>query len=407
MEPDIQWYIARDGQQHGPLSDIELRTFIARGHMKPNDLIWRAGFPDWRPAADVFPQETAGAAAAATAGSGAAGYAPQGDGGHNRPAAAAAYGAAPDKTGGGPARTGPTDYGYGPDPDEAGALRGGPSPRKRLGIFAMLGVLVLGGGGYYAYMNRDKLLQSPPPSAQIATVKSDPEPAATPAVTQATLEADTKALDARLQQTQLWSFVKQEFPEWYLDRLSGAAKLVAENKTDSEVARHLVEGLVALRRQNAQAALSASGERLRMVATAFLDNLKKLKEYSTDACYGFISQGEMNPIVLDLLQKPEASVPIQAQVTSIFQAIAEGRKTPVSHEKPVKADYDALVAQLAKLGWAESDLQVFSNPRSLARLPHEKVCQMVQDWFVAHLAVSDQAAQERLLIETLRPVVSG
>lgn len=397
MEPEIQWYIARDGQQHGPLSDIELRTFIARGHMKPNDLIWRAGFPDWRAAGDVFPQETAGAAAVAAAAASGAAPQPGGQG----------FAVDRERTGGGPAvRASAPDYGQPhADLDDGGALRGEPSPRRRVGIVAALAVIVLGAGGYFAYEHRDKLLQSP--GAQISTATTDTTAATPPVVTAATLESDTKALDARLQQTELWSFVKQEFPDWYLERLSGAAKLVAENKSDSEVARHLVEGLVALRRQNAQLALSASGERLRLVATAFLDNLQKLKDYSTDACYGFISQGEMNPIVLDLLQKPEASVPIQAQVTSIFEAIAEGRKSPVTHEKPVKADYDALVQQLAKLGWAESDLQVFSNPRSLARLPHEKVCQMVQDWFKAHLAVSDQAAQERLLIETLRPVVSG
>ena len=29
QQPDIQWYIARDGKQHGPLSDVEMRTFVA------------------------------------------------------------------------------------------------------------------------------------------------------------------------------------------------------------------------------------------------------------------------------------------------------------------------------------------------------------------------------------------
>jgi hypothetical protein len=32
---------------------------------------------------------------------------------------------------------------------------------------------------------------------------------------------------------------------------------------------------------------------------------------------------------------------------------------------------------------------------------------MVKDWFTAHLAVEDQPTQERLLVETLKPVVSG
>src|SRR5690349_11945615 len=55
QQAEIQWYIARDGKQHGPLSDIEMRTFVAQGHLKPTDLIWRPGFADWRPAPAVFP----------------------------------------------------------------------------------------------------------------------------------------------------------------------------------------------------------------------------------------------------------------------------------------------------------------------------------------------------------------
>jgi len=51
----IEWYLARDGQQHGPLSAIELDKFIELGHLKPTDLLWRVGFDDWRTATDVFP----------------------------------------------------------------------------------------------------------------------------------------------------------------------------------------------------------------------------------------------------------------------------------------------------------------------------------------------------------------
>jgi len=50
-----QWYLARDGQQFGPLSDTELAKFIELGHLQPTDLLWREGFPDWRPAMVVFP----------------------------------------------------------------------------------------------------------------------------------------------------------------------------------------------------------------------------------------------------------------------------------------------------------------------------------------------------------------
>ncbi len=51
----IEWYLARDGQQHGPLSAVELDKFIELGHLKPTDLLWRAGFDDWRMAPEVFP----------------------------------------------------------------------------------------------------------------------------------------------------------------------------------------------------------------------------------------------------------------------------------------------------------------------------------------------------------------
>jgi hypothetical protein len=98
---------------------------------------------------------------------------------------------------------------------------------------------------------------------------------------------------------------------------------------------------------------------------------------------------------------------VQAQVAAIFEAIADGRKTPTQHEKAAKPDYEILVQELSKLGWKENDLKVFSNPQALSREPPERVCQMVQDWFTAHLAVADKATQERLLVETLKPVVSG
>lgn len=50
----ITWYIARDGQQFGPLSDAEMKKFNELGHLESNDLVWRKGFSDWRPAGDVF-----------------------------------------------------------------------------------------------------------------------------------------------------------------------------------------------------------------------------------------------------------------------------------------------------------------------------------------------------------------
>ena len=170
----------------------------------------------------------------------------------------------------------------------------------------------------------------------------------------------------------------------------------------------LVDQLIMLRRKNAVSALSASAPKLKALATAFLDNLRQLKSQSTTQCFNFISQGESTPGVIDLLQDAATPPPsLQLQVAAIFDAIGEGRKAPVTHEKPQKADYDTLMAELAKLGWTQTDVATFADPRALARAEPERVCQMVQDWFIAHIAIADEATQERLLSETLRPVVSG
>jgi GYF domain 2 len=46
----LHWYIARDGQQHGPISDAEMKKFVELGHLDPYDLLWRDGIPSWYPA---------------------------------------------------------------------------------------------------------------------------------------------------------------------------------------------------------------------------------------------------------------------------------------------------------------------------------------------------------------------
>ena len=51
-----QWYLSRDGKQHGPFSDADLANFSQLGQLQANDLLWREGFSDWRPAATVFPK---------------------------------------------------------------------------------------------------------------------------------------------------------------------------------------------------------------------------------------------------------------------------------------------------------------------------------------------------------------
>lgn len=51
----IEWYLARDGQQHGPVSDAELHKIIELGYLKPTDLVWRQGWAEWAPASTVMP----------------------------------------------------------------------------------------------------------------------------------------------------------------------------------------------------------------------------------------------------------------------------------------------------------------------------------------------------------------
>ena len=48
------WYLSRDGQQHGPLSDRELSLFAEAGNFKPGDLLWTEGLEDWKPADAIF-----------------------------------------------------------------------------------------------------------------------------------------------------------------------------------------------------------------------------------------------------------------------------------------------------------------------------------------------------------------
>ncbi|CAN1724129.1 DUF4339 domain-containing protein [Hyphomicrobium sp. 1Nfss2.1] len=394
QQADIQWYIAREGKQHGPLSDAEMRTFVAQGHLKPTDLIWRPGFADWRPAPAVFPFQQPPPPAA--------------------PARPAMQGAQ-----GGPAR-GLAGAGAQPsfEPDRIrvsdDADGGGGSRIKRFALVAVL-LALIGGGGWFAWqsgalnMVQDKLSASRE-GEQVPTVSAPADsstPPAAPSVAQADVDAGASQLDGKFEQLPAWSVVKREFPDWYNDQLRQAATLTAQNQPQEAVNKHLAEALVALRRQHANEALSASTPRLKDVASAFLANLKSLSTKSVGACYGFISQGETAPAVLEVLQSPEQGAAVQTQIAAIFEAIADGRKSPSPHDRAAKEDYDVLVQELGKLGWKEQDLQVFSNPSMLSREPPERVCQMVQDWFAAHLSIADQGTQERLLVETLKPVVSG
>lgn len=223
----------------------------------------------------------------------------------------------------------------------------------------------------------------------------------------ATSGGDAIAIDANFQRMTMWQHIKREYPDWYSERVQEAAKFTVEKRGDALIAKHLAEAVVALRRKHATQALTASPDRLKFVAGAFLQNLQVMSKRNVDTCYGFISQGETYPAVLDMLQEKDVSEPLQRQVMAVFEAIANGRKDPQIHLPPRKADYDLLSAELTARGWSQGDLQTFSDPRALGRAPPSQVCKMVQDWFAAQIAIKDPASQLRLLVESLRPVVAG
>ena len=47
------WYLARDGKKHGPITEAELRRLVDDRHLKPEDLLWRAGMAGWQAAGEL------------------------------------------------------------------------------------------------------------------------------------------------------------------------------------------------------------------------------------------------------------------------------------------------------------------------------------------------------------------
>jgi hypothetical protein len=273
-------------------------------------------------------------------------------------------------------------------------------------LVAVVCLGVLGAVGWYAYPSRASLMEFAKtlPSrvtSSLASFKSSDTPPLKG------LGGPPQAIDAALQTTPVWRIVKRDFPDWYTERLREVAALAAQNKDDAALGQHVARALVLLRRQNAAGALAAGFPQLKAVASTFYDNLVQLRKHSIEACFAFISQGEASPLIVSLTQNPAHATYLQAQLTAVFEAIADGRKSARVYPQPRKSDYDALSADLTKLGWTEADMQLFSDERALARAAPGKVCQLVHDWFAAQLAIKDPDMQLRLLVDSLKPVVAG
>jgi hypothetical protein len=402
-----QWYIARDGQQFGPLSEPELAKFIDLGHLQPTDLLWRDGFPDWRPALAVFPpRKPAAPARAAAPQMATTGVQPRREGLATMPAnraamyadnrTAPAYSDSPFAARPAPARAMPPA-----ETEPARSLLG----LVKLAAFALIALAILVGVLWYGYGRRAHTGEHVPNALPLLSDASRPKDFEVPPF--AGFTGSPEAINATLQGTPLWRVLKRTFPDWYAERLKEIAALVAQKQDETAIGQQMAKALVALRRQNVNYALSASFPRIKAVAVTFYDNVVGLQKQSSEACFDFISQGEASPTIVGLLRGSPHVARLQAQLTAVFEAIADGRATPRVYPQPHKTDYDALASDLTRRGWTQADMQLFSDERALAHAGAAKVCQMVQDWFAAQLAVSDQDMQLRLLVDSLKPVVAG
>ena len=395
-----QWYIARNGQQYGPLSEAELGRFVELGHLQPTDLLWREGFPDWRPAMVVFPPRSS------TLGRQGPGARPQSAAAPRSPAQQAF-----------PSQARPSGMRAGQGARESYHVPEA-APRRRglrRTLIATLCICLLAGGAWYASTRSETVLKLmgryatwvPAGLSEMATGKLGIGPKNLQASPFKGLTGPPDALEANLQGSPLWRILKRDYPEWYADRLKEIAALAGEKKDDLAIGQQLARALVTLRRQNASVALAAGFPQLKAVATSFYENLVQLGKHSSEACFEFISKGEAGPLVVSLMQNPAFTPNLQAQVLAVFEAIADGRKSARAYPQPRKTDYDALAADLAKRGWSQADLQLFSDERALSNAGPQKVCQMVRDWFAAQLALRDPDMQLRLLVDSLKPIVAG
>ena len=181
-----------------------------------------------------------------------------------------------------------------------------------------------------------------------------------------------------------------------------------DGKPEDQVTRRLIEELVIAPSAERQSCLlQLALQNIRRLLQPSSQNLDALSQQSGDACYQFISKGETAPPMLERLKSAEKRGVLENQVLAVVQAISSGKKSPVKHTPPSKKDYDLLAAELTRLGWSTADMQLFANPKELAKAPGGRVCNMLKDWFTAHLAITKSDVQQRLLFETLKPVVSG
>ncbi len=609
---DFEWYLARDGQQHGPLTDPELRKFIELGHLLPTDLVWRAGFPEWKTASEIFPETEPAApppetdvadqpdeqqpspsrqqsqpatqaatrpavadseehldrtertdigartpeAAAETApedrpeqtpepasepgpqrsgqraapardepvNGGVGGNVsarsqggPQGRAGgadaqdaplhqpqrspsntahgpHPEPRAgrpiqpgAAHSGSAPQTSSIGPAHGGPqpglanqhhqhaaqpADRRYRPhrQPQQGyasaaapGAGRPGPNSKPTLGpadqrqagqhgqiqsrdnnddlyedfeddprrrpylviAASLIFVAVIGAGGWFAYANQallskiitdltqdqDKTKTGPAVVAAPASPSrtAPPKPANEQVQVPAASGRPVASIQPRLSllNSAFWQALKQQDADWAGRQEKAIERLRQQGKSADELVEFSVGAVVDWRRSNADRVLSAAPDHLRKLAQTFVENLKYLVSKDVQACYGFISKGELSPAVLPFYKEPAPTKVLGSQMEAIIAAARNDGQSATKYLQPSPPDFRKLAQLLLQRGWTEDDLKLFSNPDALSSAPADKVCRLVTEWFDTQLQMPPSDLQMRLLATSLSPVVRG
>ena len=379
----IFWYVGRDGQQFGPVSDFEFRRAFEAGQLKATDLVWREGFAEWRAVSTLPPMPATQSHAQATP----AGR-PSDLALHSKPHSAE------------------RDDQPAASPKIAKAKR-----ERRMGAKSRIGLggifralflsIMLAVAAFVVWINPDLLRMA---TALIPSFGGERIVATAPI---GGFAKTAEATDAAMQQSRLWQVLKSYHADWYAARVQEATEAASAGKSDSEITNQMMQAVVKLRRQYAGDGMSAPLPRMKTIASLFVSNLVRLRGHSIDACYQFTSAGESAPAIVTLLQAPEYTSAIQAQVVATFEAINDGRRSPRIYPTPKENDYVVLVDVLRKKGWNDPELRLFSDSKALAQAPPETACRLITEWFDSQLGLSDPDVQMRLLVDSLRPVVAG
>ena len=278
---------------------------------------------------------------------------------------------------------------------------------------------MIGAGGWFAYANQGFISQiindlTKEPGKQAPAVVAAPaspsrsaakvNTASAPTALQASQPANQKL---GLLKTKFWQVLKQQDSDWVRRQEDAITKLRKQGKTVDERLAFAVSAIVDWRRSNADKVLTASPDHLRSLARTFVANLKYLVSKDVQACYGFISKGELSPAVLPLYKDARQAGILGTQTEAIVAAAKNTGGKSTQYLQPAPPDFNKLAQLLIKRGWSEGDLKMFSDPTALSSAPAAKVCKLVTEWFDTQLQMPPSDLQMRLLATSLQPVVRG